>query len=1199
MALGTYAGSAWIGVKPNFSGFNRATVQGATAGGKAGGKAMGKAFGDEAAASAKVSTRKLSADLGRARDSEATAAGRVRVAEARLAEARTSGRAKASQLASAEESLAKAQRDLTKAQDRTKGATERLTAAKDRNAAASVDAERKQSRFSKGLSTLRGRASNAASSLKNVAKQYGALAGAAVTAGAIKFGSSSISAASEAEQSLGATEKVFKKQADVVVGYSDQAATKYGLSANKYRESANLIGSLFKNQGVAADKLAGKTDAMIGKASDLAATFGGDTKTAVESLSSAYKGEFDPLERYGISLKQSTVNTEAWRLAGVKSKKEWDGLTLAQQRTATQTATTNLIMRQSKDSMGAFGDEAGTLAGQQQRLSAMWEDGKVVLGKALIPTLTTGLSKVTSFVSEMRSGEGAGGRFADRLRMIGSAAATGVRWVQDHASAIKTFAYAVGVTVIAVKGYTIATRLAELWTKRQAIAQGLLNTVMRLNPVGLVVTALIALGAGLVLAYKKSETFRRIVDRAFSWVKRAGSAMVGWFRSTAWPVMTKVFSWIGQKATWLWAKAIRPALSGIGSGARKVFGWFRTTGLPVVRGALQKIGSVVSWLWNRVYKPYLGFIWGIAKKVFGWIKNTGAPWVGRAFSVIGSGARTLWTRWLKPNFERIRAGANLIKTTFTRVKEGIGKAWSGLSSAISGPVREALNWIDRNFLSKVRGMLRTIGLGDLAKKIPSLVISTGKSSNGSRQMVSGGTPPRAAGGPIPGPWRGPKADNVLGISDAGVPTARVNPREYIQPVSRVQQYGLAGMEAVRRGTARIVDHNGRIYGGRLPGLAGGGMVYQRMASWLKSAAPSAIITSTTGGGHSARSYHYQGKALDIGGPLSLLQATAEKIKKAFGSSITELILNPGASIKNGKSVPPSFWGAQTWANHGGSNLHLHWAMNALTKGGALTGGTGLLSGLAAKVYEKGSKALTGILDKIPGGFWSKVATGPLRLMTKNLVERVKTYGDSLATSTVDGGYQKYTGSAKNNLSIGWQMAKNYGWTGSEWSALRALWQGESNWNHLARNPSSGAYGIPQALPGSKMAAAGPDWRTNPATQISWGLKYIKDRPDYGRPSKALALWRSRSPHWYASGTHHAESGPAWIGEAGPELVWLRGGERVTNHRDSVRMLTTGTGPQQISGYLTITEDSRAFFEATSARVYEDLTEGALALGRTH
>jgi hypothetical protein len=83
-----------------------------------------------------------------------------------------------------------------------------------------------------------------------------------------------------------------------------------------------------------------------------------------------------------------------------------------------------------------------------------------------------------------------------------------------------------------------------------------------------------------------------------------------------------------------------------------------------------------------------------------------------------------------------------------------------------------------------------------------------------------------------------------------------------------------------------------------------------------------------------------------------------------------------------------------------------------------------------------------------------------------------------------------------------------GWS-DQFGCLDRLWQRESGWNTYASNPS-GAYGIPQALPGSKMATAGSDWRTNPATQIRWGLGYIGSR--YGGPCAAWS--HSQSTGWY-------------------------------------------------------------------------------------
>ena len=90
------------------------------------------------------------------------------------------------------------------------------------------------------------------------------------------------------------------------------------------------------------------------------------------------------------------------------------------------------------------------------------------------------------------------------------------------------------------------------------------------------------------------------------------------------------------------------------------------------------------------------------------------------------------------------------------------------------------------------------------------------------------------------------------------------------------------------------------------------------------------------------------------------------------------------------------------------------------------------------------------------------------------------------------------------------MLGSFGWSSSQFGCLQSLWNAESGWNVYATNPSSGAYGIPQALPGSKMASAGPDWQSNAATQIRWGLGYIKGM--YGSPCGAWS--QEQANGWY-------------------------------------------------------------------------------------
>jgi hypothetical protein len=87
-------------------------------------------------------------------------------------------------------------------------------------------------------------------------------------------------------------------------------------------------------------------------------------------------------------------------------------------------------------------------------------------------------------------------------------------------------------------------------------------------------------------------------------------------------------------------------------------------------------------------------------------------------------------------------------------------------------------------------------------------------------------------------------------------------------------------------------------------------------------------------------------------------------------------------------------------------------------------------------------------------------------------------------------------------------------TGQQWADWVALWDRESGWRWNATNPSSGAYGIPQALPAAKMASAGSDWKTNGATQIKWGIGYIAGGNSYGATSPSAAWAHEQSAGWY-------------------------------------------------------------------------------------
>ena len=146
------------------------------------------------------------------------------------------------------------------------------------------------------------------------------------------------------------------------------------------------------------------------------------------------------------------------------------------------------------------------------------------------------------------------------------------------------------------------------------------------------------------------------------------------------------------------------------------------------------------------------------------------------------------------------------------------------------------------------------------------------------------------------------------------------------------------------------------------------------------------------------------------------------------------------------------------------------------------------------------------------------------------------------------------GNASQNQAIAKGLMASYGWNSTaEWNALVSLWTQESGWDNKAENQSSHAYGIAQALPPSKYPKAGQPQsmggQSNAGVQISWGMQYIAQR--YKDPIGAEAHEKAMS--WYAGGTDNARKGYAVVGERGPELLKLTGGESILNSSQSAHM----------------------------------------------
>jgi hypothetical protein len=236
---------------------------------------------------------------------------------------------------------------------------------------------------SKGLGSNLGGASAA---LKGMAVGAAAVAGTAL----VSFLRDSVKAAGDLEQSLGGVDAVFGKSAGQIHDFGQKAADSVGLSRNAFNELATVTGALLKNSGI--KDFSSETLKLTQRAADVSATFGGTAKEAVEAFNSALKGEYNPIEKYGVKLNETAINAAL----AAKGLDKLKGSALEQAKAQERI---NLIMEQTNDHMGRFGDEANTLQGQQQRLTATWENAKAALGQSMLPVLTQATEAMRSGVS--------------------------------------------------------------------------------------------------------------------------------------------------------------------------------------------------------------------------------------------------------------------------------------------------------------------------------------------------------------------------------------------------------------------------------------------------------------------------------------------------------------------------------------------------------------------------------------------------------------------------------------------------------------------------------------------------------------------------------------------------------------------------------------------------------------------------------
>jgi hypothetical protein len=250
-------------------------------------------------------------------------------------------------------------------------------------------------------------------------KVGGALAAFGVATKAVQFGRESITAARDLERNLYALNTVFDDLAPGMKTFAKDAEN-IGLSQSKAAKASVFIGSVLKQSGFAMNDVAKETKNLVTLGTDLAALYGYDVQEALLGMTALFRGEYDPIEKFGVAMKQSEINAEL-------AARGQDKLEGAARRNAEQTIRLELLYQRAADAMGAFTGQSGSLYTEQKKLGATFENMQAQLGTALLPAivdvneqLRIMLTESTPFLIEVFNGlaevlEGIVGLFIDAM----------------------------------------------------------------------------------------------------------------------------------------------------------------------------------------------------------------------------------------------------------------------------------------------------------------------------------------------------------------------------------------------------------------------------------------------------------------------------------------------------------------------------------------------------------------------------------------------------------------------------------------------------------------------------------------------------------------------------------------------------------------------------------------------------------------
>lgn len=400
------------------------------------------------------------------------------------------------------------------------------------------------------------------------------------------------------------------------------------------------------------------------------------------------------------------------------------------------------------------------------------------------------------------------GEFADAL---GEAA----KFLMENADTIKTVgivlapvAAAVGLYALTVKTMAVAQAAWTAVMTAGSVAQWALNAAMAANPIGLIVVGVVALGAALVLAWQKSETFRNVVMGAWQGIQDAASFAWNSILKPAFDGFMGALGWIGDKALWLYNAAILPAWNGISSVIGGIWNGFIRPMFDNFLILMGLMGDAATWFYQNAILPAWNGISSAVSTVWDTVLSPIFGFFGAAFDKVGAAASWFYDNAIRPAFDGVKSAVegawNFIQPIFGWIEGGIDGIGS-VASGIGGAMKDAFDGV----VDVIKAPLRLIGqlLEKIPHKIGPFTVPGAESLNrwgrDLQALRAGGEVAGRKNGWLTGPGTG-TSDSILGVNAWGAPTALVSSGEFVVNAKASKTWGPV-LQMINSGVPRFAE----------------------------------------------------------------------------------------------------------------------------------------------------------------------------------------------------------------------------------------------------------------------------------------------------------------------------------------------------------------------------------------------------------